>query len=190
MTRTRTRVWFVRLALVAAVGLVDVVVSGAFAAGSTRHFARTGFSVFSHGLARAHRAEVAGMSAPQGAVLADVVNADGVTHELYAWHRTPQEACLVDVEAGNGVTTACSPISSAEAQGVSFIGGPQGVGRVNVAALVPDGVTTVQITEDDGSTQNVAVVNNVADYAAGGVTGFSYSMPNGSVVSHTATVPH
>jgi hypothetical protein len=186
MTRTRTRVWLVRLALVASVGLVGVVASGAFAAGHTRHLVRTGFSVFSHGLARAHKADAAGMSAPQGAVLADVIKADGITHELYAWHRTPQEVCLVDVEAGGGVTTACSPDSSAEAQGVSFIGGPQGVDRVNVAALVPDGVTTVRITEGNGSTQDVAVVNNVTEYAASDVTGFSYSMPSGSVVSHSA----
>jgi hypothetical protein len=188
MTKTITRVWFVRLALVAAVTLGGVAASGAFAASHRQHTRHTGFSVFSHGLARAHKADAGSVSAPQGAVLAGVINTDGVTNELYAWHRAPQEDCLVDVESGGEVTTACSPSSAAETEGVSFVGKPGISSGVNVAALVPNGVTTVRITESDGSTRSVAVVNNVMDYASSNMTGFSYVMPSGSVVSHSALV--
>jgi hypothetical protein len=186
MTKTLTPVWFARLALVAAAAFGGIAASGAFAASHRQHTRHAGFSVFSHGLARAHKADAGSVAAPPGAVLADVINTDGVTNELYAWHRTPQEDCLVDVESGHEVTTACSPSTAAETEGVSFAGKP-GLSRgVNVAALVPNGVTTVRITENDGTTRTVAVVNNVMDYASSNMTGFSYVMPNGSVVSHSA----
>jgi len=185
MTKRTKKAWFVRLALVAVAGVGAVVASGAIASGHSQHTRHTGFSVFSHGLARAHRADAGSVSAPQGAVLAAVINTDGVTNELYAWHRTPQEDCLVDVEAGHESTTACSPSSAAEREGVAFAGKPSPASGVNVAALVPNGVTSVRITGSDGSTRSVAVVNNVMDYAASNVTGFSYVMPGGAVVSHS-----
>ena len=124
MTRTTTQVWFVRLALVAAVAVGGVVATGAFAASHlrTRH---TGFSVFSHHLVRAHKADASSMSAPQGAVLADVITTGGVTNELYAWHRTPQEDCLVDIEAGRELDHSVLAEFAAETKGVALSLGTQ-----------------------------------------------------------------
>jgi hypothetical protein len=189
MTKTTTQVWFVRLALVAAVAVGGVVATGAFAASHlrTRH---TGFSVFAHHLVRAHKADASSTSAPPGAVLADVITTGGVTNELYAWHRTPQEDCLVDIEGSHESITACSPSSAAETKGVAFVGKSESSSATNVAVLVPNGVKAVQITESNGSTRSVVVVNNVMDYAASDITGFSYVMPSSAVVSHSALGSH
>jgi hypothetical protein len=174
------------------------VSSGAFAASRAavhRHVVRSAaprwpFSIFSHpAMARAHSADVGKVSAPQGAILASVSDMDGVTDELYAWHRTPQEDCLVAVEGGRELTVACSPISAAEAEGISWVGAnsaatgtPGGVGVV--VALVPDGVSKVEVTGVDGSTTDVEVANNVAATTEAGVKEFRYTMPDGKVVSH------
>lgn len=189
MTKTSTKILFVRLVLVAAVALGGIVAAGALAASHLR-IRHTGFSVFSHHLVRAHKADAGSKSAPYGADLADVITTGRVTNELYAWHRTPQEDCLVDIEAGRESITACSPSSAAEKNGVAFVGRSENSSATSVAALVPNGVAAVQITESNGSTRSVAVVNNVMDYAADNITGFSYVMPNGAVVSHSALGSH
>lgn len=137
------------------------------------------FSVFSHpARVRAHRADAGKVSAPQGAVLADVSQVGGVTNELYAWHKTPQEDCLVDVEGGSEITVACSPGAAAEAEGISW------VGNNSVVAMVPDGVPKVEVTGADGSTSTATVVNNVTADTQSNVKEFRYTMPNGTVVSH------
>jgi hypothetical protein len=184
MTKVMKHIWFARLAFVAAIALGGLAATGAFASHvRTRH---TGFSVFAHHLIRAHRADAGSASAPQGAVLANVVTTNGVTNELYAWHRTPQEVCLVDVEASLTSVTVCSPTASAESNGVSFAGKTENSSATNVAALVPNGVKTVRVTDSNGAILSVAVVNNVMDYASSNVTAFSFVMPSGAVVSHSA----
>ncbi len=136
------------------------------------------FSVFSHtARVRAHRADAGKIAAPQGAVLADVSQVGGVPNELYAWHKTPQEDCLVDVEGGSEITVACSPDAAAEAEGISW------VGNNSVVAMVPDGVSKVEVTGADGSTSTATVVNNVTADAQSNVKEFRYTMPNGTVVS-------
>lgn len=142
-------------------------------------------SIFSHPpAARAHRATTSGASAPQGAIFAGLSQADGVTNELYAWHRSAQEDCLVDVEAVREVTTACDPSWAVEAEGIAWAGPPTGSSApVNVVAMVPDGVPTVEVTDGDGSKHTVNVVNNVADYSASSVTELRYTLPNGHVES-------
>jgi hypothetical protein len=55
---------------------------------------------------------------------------------------------------------------------------------VDVVALVPDGVPTVEVTSAAGSTSTVEVVNNVAAYAATGVKELRYTLPDGRVESH------
>ena len=146
-------------------------------------------SIFSHPpTARARRATAGGVSAPQGAIFADLSRADGVTNELYAWHRSPQEDCLVDVEAAREVSTACDPSWAAEAEGISWAGPATGSsGPVNVVAMVPDGVPTLEVTDGDGSKHTVDVVNNVADYSAASVTELRYTLPNGHVESHNVS---
>lgn len=142
-------------------------------------------SVFAHRpSARARRASGGGVSAPEGAIFAALSRADGVTNELYAWHRSPHEDCLVDVEAAREVTTACDPSWAVEAEGISWAGPVAGSsGPVNVVAMVPDGVLTVEVADGDGSRHTVDVVNNVADYSAASVTELRYTLPNGSVES-------
>lgn len=145
-------------------------------------------SILSHPpTAHARRATAGGVSAPQGAIFAALSRADGVTNELYAWHRSPREDCLVDVEAAREVTTACDPSWAAEAEGIAWAGPAtesSGPGPVNVVAMVPDGVPTVEVTDGNGSKHAIGVVNNVVDYSAASVTELRYTLPNGHVESH------
>lgn len=149
------------------------------------------FSVFSHpAKARAHRADVGKVSAPQGAVLAGVSDMDGVANELYAWHKTPSEDCLVDVEGGSEVTTACSPSAAAEAEGISWVGTNSGAtgatgapGAVSVVVMVPDGVSRIEVTSSDGLTTGVNVTDDVAAMTEVGIKEYRYTMPDGKVVT-------
>jgi hypothetical protein len=143
-------------------------------------------SIFSRpATVRARSADAGKVSAPQGAVLANVGQVGGTTNELYAWHKTVKEDCLVDVEGGSEVTVACSPSAAAEAEGVSWAGiAPDGFA---VAAMVPDGVSKIEVTAASGATSTVAVVHNVAIASVqGGAKEFRYTMPDGRLVSHAA----
>ena len=196
-----------RALLAIVVGSVAVVgtavASGAFAANgpaihrhAVRHSAHSAprwpFSIFSHpATVRARSAAIGKASAPQGAILAGVTHVDGVTDELYAWHKTPQEDCLVDVEGRSETTVACSPSYAAEAEGISWVGTNSAAtgtpGGVGVVAMVPDGVAKVEVTGADGSTGTVEVVNNVADDTTqADVKEYRYTMPDGKVVAHKA----
>lgn len=197
LTRNRLALLAIIVGSVAAVA-GTAVASGAFAARGraahryavTRSAPRWSFSIFSHpATVRAHRAGAGKASAPQGAILAGVSHVAGVTDELYAWHRTPQEDCLVDVEGGNETTIACSPSSAAEAEGISWVGTNSTAtgtpGGVGVVAMVPDGVAKVEVTGADGSTGTFSVVNNVADDTTqADVREYRYTLPDGKVVSH------
>jgi hypothetical protein len=163
---------------------------------SARSAPRWPLSIFSHpATVRAHRADVGKASAPQGAILAGVSHVDGVADELYAWHRTPQEDCLVDVEGGSETTVACSPSYAAEAEGLSVVGTNSAAtgtpGGVGVVAMVPDGVAKVEVTGADGSTDTVKVVNNVADDTTqADVQEYRYMLPDGKVVTRKGEVQH
>lgn len=199
LTRNRLALLTIIVGSVAAVAGIAVA-GGAFAANgpavhrhagrrSARFAPRWPLSIFSHpATARARRANAGKVSAPQGAILAGVSHVAGVTDELYAWHKTPQEDCLVDVEGGSELTIACSPSSAAEAEGISWVGTNSAAtgrpGGVGVVAMVPDGVAKVEVTGADGSTGVVEVVNNVADDTAqADVKEYRYTMPDGEVVS-------
>lgn len=137
-------------------------------------------------VAPARTATIGRVVAPEGAILADVSEADGVPNEIYAWQRSSQEDCVVDVEAAREMTIACSPSSVAESEGISFVanaGESGGFSGVNVVAMVPDGVHAIQVTDRDGSTHRVGVKNNVVDYAASNVTELRYTMPDSTVRS-------
>lgn len=84
------------------------------------------------------------------------------------------------------MTTACSPSFAAEAEGISWAGAAGQAATasdVNVVAMVPDGVPTVQVTTAEGSTGTVDVVNNVVAYAAASVKELRYTLPDGKVES-------
>ena len=179
------------------VGASAAFASGAFAAGKPPVHKQPGrgsvqrwpISIFSHAATvRAHSANVNTASAPQGAIRAAVSEVDGVTHELYAWHKTPEQDCLVDVEVGGGVTVGCSPLAAAESEGLSWTGTASAAlgasGGVGVVAMVPNGVSAIEVVAANGATNVVHVVNNVADYTGQtGVKEYRYTMPNGRVVS-------
>lgn len=206
MRLTRNRLALLAIIVGSAAVVAGIAVAGgAFAANgpavhrlagrrSVRVAPRWPLSIFSRpATIRARRADAGKVAAPQGAILAGVSHVDGVTDELYAWHKTPQEDCLVDVEGGSELTIACSPSSAAEAEGISWVGTnaaatgrPDGVG---VVAMVPDGVTKVEVTGADGSTGAVEVVNNVADDTSQtNVKEYRYTMPDGEVVSRKGQV--
>lgn len=199
LTRNRRVLLAIVVGSVAAMAGVAVA-SGAFAVNRPavhRHVVRRSahsaprwpFSIFSHPATdRAHSADVGKASAPQGAILAGVSHVDGVTDELYAWHKTPQEDCLVDVEGGSETTVACSPSSAAEAEGISWIGTNSAAtgtpGGVGVVAMVPDGVTKIEVTGADGPRSTIEVTNNVADDTTqANVKEYRYTMPDGKIVS-------
>lgn len=176
--------------LAAATG--TVVATGAFAANGQRvhrhvagaSAARWHLSIFSHHASSyAHSADVARASAPEGAIFAATSHADGETNELYAWRRAPQEDCLVTVE-GDGTSIGCSPASVVEAEGMSSAGPVSGTsGPIKVLAMVPDGVSTVEVVNGEGTANTVEVVNNVADYTTASVKELRYALPNGTVES-------
>lgn len=187
---------FVVGSVAAVAGISTAFVSGAFAANKSavhRHVLRSStprwhFSIFSHpATVRAHSSDVGTVSAPQGAILAGVSHVDGVTDELYAWHKTPQEDCLVDVEGGSETTIVCSPSSAAEAEGISLIGTNSTAttpGGFGVVAMVPDGVSKLEVTGANGSTRTVEVKNNVADETTQtNVKEVHYTMPDGKVMA-------
>jgi hypothetical protein len=152
------------------------------------------FSIFSRPApVHARLAGTGKVSAPEGGVFARASDVAGVTDELYAWHRTPQEDCLVDVEGGNESTIACSPSSVAEAEGLSWVGvvSPRtGESGSVVVAMVPDGVSKLEVRSASGATSTVAVVNNVADYVTqtSNLQEYRYTLPDGRVLTRMGSL--
>jgi hypothetical protein len=75
----------------------------------------------------------------------------------------------------------------AEAEGISWVGtnstaaAPDGVG---VVAMVPNGVSKIEVTSANGSTSTVDVANNMADDTTQtNVKEYRYTMPDGKVVT-------
>lgn len=185
--RVSPRMLFSVLAVAVTAALAMSLLAGAFASG--RHIPKVHFSIFSHPKTiRAHRAATSSVEPPSGAILAGVAQSNGAQNEIYAWHQTSQEDCLVIVEGGAAVTTACGRLSEAAENGVEVATKPAH-GDPTITILLPDGVKSAIFTDSDGS-HLVDVVNNVAEYSAPGLVSASYTMPNGTAKVTPVALPH
>lgn len=206
-TATRARV-AVGLATVAGLlGLSGALLVAGGAAASTRYSARSlthaasvghrslDLGVFSHPLS-ATSARAAGLSArpaPPGAVLAAVIGQD----TLYVWQPTSAQespgmmradadgaTCLVDILAKGPESIGCGPTSQMVERGAIGINLPStSAPMLSATALVPNGVTTVTITDPDGSMHSVPVSNNVVAIEDPRMELISYRLPTGEVRS-------
>jgi len=194
--------------LVVALGIVGVIVATATASHDSaqrtvghRHGSRVAIGVFSHrpkGLA--HVARTGSLAPPAGAILAAVV---GKT-EIYALHNNKNEDCVIELTANAGGGSVCALSKTVEEEGIVGIGfkgegatAPGSEPTLRVAAMVPNGVTSVTVTDRDGSSYVVPVINNVVDREDIHAATVSYRLPGGgsqttnvaTMVDHIPTQP-
>jgi hypothetical protein len=182
------------------VGLVVVVmavggglaVSGALAASGhpNQHQIRTRsrLAVFAQSRATSAKAASAGPGAPAGAVLGLVAG----SARLYAWQPTASEEssemrtadggsslCLVEVLA-KVESIVCGAKSEIEERGIIGINLPSITApNLGATALVPNGVTSVEITDSNGKAYSANVVNNLVAVADPDLASVSYTLPDG-----------
>ena len=142
-------------------------------------------------------------SVPTGAMAA--ATQDGI--KVYVWEQeageslnpnaprspnaTESEIC-VGQEATNSDSiggSACGPVAAFVAHGdVDFTGSGGSSSPMTITALVPNGVNSIELTEADGASRSVPVINNVAVTVVQGgenalparpATAISYLMPSG-----------
>jgi hypothetical protein len=140
------------------------------------------FAVLAHPVARA--SATGPYAPPPGAVYAASVG----QHEIFALQRsgpeTPgapevgAEVCLVDQEGSDGGGMACSAAAKAEQEGVELLSIETGTNLTD-AVLVPNGVTSVEFTDHDGSSRTVQVTNNVAVVEDPDLASLHYTVPGG-----------
>jgi hypothetical protein len=182
----------------AAVMTAGTLVTGALAATahnkSTDHHARADshrlkplpaglrFSVFSRPVAHA---TVSGPDAlPPGAIYAATVG----RHEIFALQRSgPEvlgapnvgpEVCVLDREGALGGGMACSPTANAEQEGVELLSIETGASLTD-ALLLPNGVTSVEFTDRNGSSRTIPVADNVAVVEDPDLESLHYTLPGG-----------
>jgi hypothetical protein len=178
--------------LVAAASVVGVLVATAALASSSgggnghRARARTDIAVLSRRpQGSVHAARGDSLKPPPGAILAAVVG----RVSIYVWRNPRHEDCVIDLHVGAEVgLVTCAPSATAERRGMVQVSreargatAPGSPATVRVSTLVPDGVTSITVTDRDGSSHETRVSNNVAvreDIRAASV---SYTLPGGSV---------
>jgi hypothetical protein len=173
--------------LVVVAVIAGTVVAGALSASgnaTSKHRStwKSGLAVFSHPKSRARIAQTDSVSPPSGAVLAAVV---GQT-EVYVG-QSGGELCVMHMTGSSGGGSVCGKVPTVEAEGVIGVGTGVEKSNVRVTALLPNGVKTVTFTDQDGSSYDVSVTNNVVSHEDNNLKSVSYTTPNG--VSHTTNVP-
>lgn len=163
--------------------------------------ARAAFAVLSD-----HTATNAGSaSVPAGAIPA--ATQDGI--KVYVWEQaageslnpnaprspnaTEGEICVgQEATSSNDIGgAACGPVAAFIAHGnVDFTGSGGSSSPMTITALVPNGVSSIELTEADGASRSVPVVNNVAVTVVQGgenalparpAAAVSYPMPSGNI---------
>lgn len=185
--------------LVIAMTATGVVVANALGTSGNRgtvlqgHAKRTGVAVFTHhhtGLA--HIAKAGSQSPPPNseAILAAVV---GDT-EVLALHDSSGDDCVMHLTAGGGGGgEICDLPARVESEGEVGIGlvaagarSPGSPASVHVDGLLPNGVSSVRITDRDGSSYKVPVTNNVVYHEDSEMSLVSYVLPGGATVTTNA----
>ena len=156
------------------------------------HAKRTGIAVFSHrlkGLARIAKADSPRLPPNSDAVLAAVV---GKT-ELLALHDSSGNDCLMHIAASGSAGEICDPPATAESEGEIGIGlvaagamSPGSPESIHVDGLLPNGVSSVRITDRGGSSYDVPVTNNVVYHEDSEMVSVSYVLPGGATVTTSA----
>jgi hypothetical protein len=167
-----------------------MLVASALASSATRERAhhttiRTGIAVFSrHPKGIARIATAGALNPPANAILAAVV---GHT-EVFAYHNSSGEDCLDHLKIGAAGGGGCAPALLIEergsvgvfqeGEGATAPGSPATLG---VAAMVPNGVSSVRFTDRDGASYEVPVTNNVVEHEDVNLASVSFTMPGGAV---------
>lgn len=163
--------------LVVVTSMVVIALGITFASGHRSKHAKWPISAFAGHPSRAHSAAVTPsvLSGDSGVVLAAVKGAN----DIYISHgKNARLDCFYDhisAQAGGG---DCARSIVAESRGM--VGVLETAGHTTrVLALLPDGVTNVIVTNQDGSSHSVTVENNVAVYEDASPATVSYTLPNG-----------
>lgn len=156
------------------------------------HAKRTGIAVFTHhpkGLARIAKAASPSLPPNSDAVLAAIV---GKT-ELLVLHDSSGNDCLMHIAASGSAGEICDPPATAESEGEIGIGlvaagaaSPGSPESIHVDGLLPNGVSSVRITDRDGSSYDVPVTNNVIYHEDSEMASVSYVLPGGATVTTNA----
>jgi hypothetical protein len=178
--------WLVRrsLAVLAAAAMVAVcgmvVALGAYA--NSHRTSHKRLAVFSHPLKRRARAAYTGTrSLPPSAVLAEIFGTD----EVYVSEDAGM-LCIWDIETTYG-GYSCGRTTEIIKEGMITIRVEFG-GQVTVGALMPNGVSSVTLTDNDGATHQLKVANNVAEIHDGNVASVRYTLPDGT--TRTEKIPY
>ncbi|HEY1689620.1 MAG TPA: hypothetical protein VGF95_12245 [Solirubrobacteraceae bacterium] len=160
------------VAVAAVAGTITIAASANGSSGKRTH--KPGFSVFAHPLTGgAHTASVGGMQPPPGSVLA----ATHGNHYAYA-SRTGGEVCVIALRPSGG-GAACGASAKMEETGADLIALPVNGSKLGVTLLVPNGVSNVQVADNDGSTRSVVVANNVVIIEEEELASVQYTLPWG-----------
>lgn len=150
--------------------------AGAQPGGGHRH---PGFGVFSHPLVRAHVASFGGEQPRPGSVLAATPAHPAAA--IYAT-RTGGNVCVTKLSATGG-GGSCGPIATVEETGLGVVKLPADGSPVGVTLLLPNGVTSITVTDTDGKTRQVPVTNNVVSVEETGLSSVNYALPSGQTKS-------
>lgn len=137
-------------------------------------------------LARASaRASANGLdSIPPGAVHAATVG----QHEMFVLQRSGPaapgapnrgaEVCLIEQEETAAGGMACAALATAEQEGVDLLTIETGA-TLTDAVLVPNGVSSVEATDSNGTSRTIPVSNNVAVIEDSALASVHYAVPGG-----------
>lgn len=197
--RTITQMTAVRWAIAAIVAILAVSGGSLLASGALASTAKPSptkhsrLAVFSHPLTRTRIASASGVRGPLGAALAAVSS----QKEVYAWQPTPAQettpmrtadhgssTCMVKVLNNGLESILCGPTTEVEERGLIGINLPAKLApSLSVTALLPNGVTSVAVTDNDGSVHAVSVSNNAVILEDPNLASISYKLPNGGGIN-------
>jgi hypothetical protein len=180
MRRHYGRVQALLLIAIAAI-IGSALATGAFA--GSKHVPKWRISAFSHPLRRAKGASATAVptipiKGVSGVSLAAVEGAN----EVYIGHRySPTTLDCFWERTPSGGHGGCGRARELEEKGAVSLYEADEHAYPHILALVPDGVTSVLITDGDGSSHTVAVANNFAVYEdLRTPASVSFTLPNGA----------
>lgn len=208
-TRTITRFtvvhrFIISIAAILVVSSVSLLATGALAStakpATAKHrranLTRPRLAVFSHPLSlrKARMASTGGgVQVPPGAVLA----ATSSKNAIYAWQPTAtaepplvrvadngNSICMVEILSAGPKSIACAPSTVIETRGMISINMPsKDVASLSATALVPNGVTSVTVTDNNASIHTIPVSNNAVIIEDPNLASVSFELPNGGINS-------
>lgn len=182
-------------ALVVGLAAAGMTVANALGTGGTRdsvlkgHPRRTGIAVFKHhpaGLAHTAKSDARGLPPDNDSTLAAVVGST----EIFVLHNSSGDDCIMHLTAGGVGGQICNSPSHVESEGELGVGlvaagvvSPGSAESIHVDGLLPNGVSTIHISDRDGSSYEVPVANNVVYHEDSRMAVVSYMLPGGATVT-------